>query len=133
MNWAQVSIVFFVSHLAGDYLLQTDWQARRKFGGLGSDSVARRALLSHVLTYTAAFVPALIWIADQTSVVDAAVIGLLIAAPHLVVDDGRLLAVYMRAVKHCTDPPPPGLLQAVDQSFHLIMLWLAALVVSVLS
>ena len=51
--------------MVGDYLLQTDWQARNKRGGLGGDPVARRALLTHVTTYTLAFVPALIWIARR--------------------------------------------------------------------
>ncbi len=51
--------------MVGDYLLQTDWQARHKTGGLGRNPVARRALLAHVATYTLAFVPALIWIGDE--------------------------------------------------------------------
>ena len=63
MPWVEVFAVFVVSHLAGDYLLQTDWQAENKRGGLGGDPVARRALLSHVTTYTLAFVPAFIWLA----------------------------------------------------------------------
>ena len=38
-------MVFVISHLVGDFLLQTDFQARYKHGGLGRDPVARRALL----------------------------------------------------------------------------------------
>ena len=30
MAWVEVFAVFLVSHLTGDYLLQTDWQARHK-------------------------------------------------------------------------------------------------------
>ena len=46
MEWAEITIVFWVSHLAGDFLLQTDWQAEHKHGGLGRDSrVPYRALL----------------------------------------------------------------------------------------
>ena len=30
MNWVSVFARFVVSHLVGDYLLQTDWQARHK-------------------------------------------------------------------------------------------------------
>ena len=44
MPWVEVFAVFTVCHLTGDYLLQTDWQARNKRGGLGSNPVARRAL-----------------------------------------------------------------------------------------
>jgi hypothetical protein len=54
-------------HLAGDYLLQTDWQVRNKPGGLGFDPLARRALISHLLTYTLSFVPALIWVGVRIS------------------------------------------------------------------
>ena len=68
MTWTAVLAGFFVAHMVGDYLLQTDWQARHKAGGLGRDPVARRALLAHVATYTLAFVPALIWIGDELSV-----------------------------------------------------------------
>ena len=51
-----------VCHAAGDFLLQTDWQARNKQAGLGSDPLRRRALFTHIATYTLAFVPALVWI-----------------------------------------------------------------------
>lgn len=132
MSWSEISIVFFVSHLVGDYLLQTDRQAQHKFGGLGRDPLARRALFSHVLTYTFAFVPALIWIGDQIGAVEAIGIGVVIAIPHLVVDDGRLLNLFMRKVKRCPDPTPASLVQAVDQSFHLVMLWATALLASAL-
>ena len=62
VSWVSVFAGFLVAHMVGDYLLQTDWQARHKRGGLGGDPVARRALVTHVTTYTLAFVPALIWI-----------------------------------------------------------------------
>ena len=54
MEWFEVFAVFLVSHLVGDYLLQTDWQAVHKHRGLGPDPVSRRALASHVATYTIA-------------------------------------------------------------------------------
>lgn len=127
MSWSEIFGVFVVSHLAGDFLLQTGWQAEHKRGGLGPDPVARRALVSHVLTYGLAFVPAFVWLADD---VGAAVIGLaaLILVPHLVQDDQRLLVRYMTTVKR-TAPVREGdlLFVAVDQSFHLIALFLIAL------
>src|SRR3954454_9297652 len=99
MPWVEVFAAFVVCHLVGDYLLQTDWQALHKRGGLGSDPVSRRALLSHIATYTLAFVPALIWLADD---IGAAAVGVaaVIALPHMVQDDGRLLTAYMLRVKH---------------------------------
>src|ERR1700742_1464862 len=85
--------------MVGDYLLQTDWQARNKRGGLGADRVARRALISHVTTYTLAFVPAFIWIADELDPVWALVSAVLVFVPHLLIDDGRLVALYLARVK----------------------------------
>ena len=39
MSWVAVFAGFLVAHMVGDYLLQTDWQARHKRGGLGRDRV----------------------------------------------------------------------------------------------
>ena len=127
MSWAEIFIVFFISHLVGDFILQTDRQARYKFGGLSGDRRARNALFSHVFTYTLAFVPALIWIGSHEGAVAAIVIGFAVAIPHLVIDDGRLLELYMRKVKRCPQPLPDNLVMAVDHSTHLIMLWATAL------
>ena len=67
MRWEEVFAVFLVCHVAGDYLLQTDWQAANKRGGLGRNREARRALFAHVSVYTLCFVPAVIWIAIDKS------------------------------------------------------------------
>jgi hypothetical protein len=127
VDWIEIFAVFVVSHLAGDFLLQTEWQAQNKRGGLGSDPIARRALLAHVGTYTLAFVPALIWLGDDIGAWAAVGIGALVAVPHLVVDDGRLLEAYMRRVKGL-EPEPGYLFMAVDQSVHVLSLFGAALV-----
>jgi type IV secretory pathway TrbD component len=127
MPWVEIFAVFVVSHLVGDFLLQTDLQAIRKRGGLGSDRESFRKLLSHTFTYTLAFVPALIWLAGD---IGAWVIGVaaLIGLPHMVQDDGRLLDVYMRRVKG-VEPRPGMLLVAVDQAWHMVALFLLALLV----
>ena len=62
MPWVEVFAVFIVTHVVGDYLLQTEWQAMNKHGGLTGTAPMRRALGSHIATYTLAFVPALIWL-----------------------------------------------------------------------
>ncbi len=128
MPWVEVFAVFAVCHLTGDYLLQTDWQARNKRGGLSSNPVARRALLTHIATYTLAFVPALVWLAGD---LHAGVIWVaaLIAGPHLVQDDGRLLRLYIARVKghHAVEIPP--IVAVVDQSFHVLALFGLALLV----
>jgi hypothetical protein len=127
MEWAEITIVFWVSHLFGDFLLQTDWQATNKFGGLGRERTERAALFSHVAVYTLCFVPALIWIGDATSLLGAIGLAGVIFVPHLVIDDGRLLHLYMVRMKRTPDPQSAGLVAAVDQSTHLISLWATAL------
>jgi hypothetical protein len=127
MAWVEIFAVFFVSHLVGDYLLQTDWQARNKPGGLGRDPVARRALVSHIVSYTFAFVPALIWLGDDIGAAEAVGIGALIAIPHLIQDDGRALAAYVKRIKGQTALEERSVLAAADQSFHVLALFLTAL------
>ena len=117
-----------VCHAAGDFLLQTDWQARNKQAGLRSDPLRRRALFSHVATYTLAFVPALVWIGLEYDALRAIAIGFVVAVPHLIQDDGRLLDAYMARVKGLAQTSP-GLRVAVDQSFHLLFLFGTALLV----
>jgi len=119
--------VLVVCHAVGDFLLQTEWQATHKRGGLGRDPVRRRALLAHVATYTLAFVPALAWLADDLGPGGVAALAAAVFVPHAVQDDGRLLSAYVRTVKH-TEPAPGMLMLAVDQCFHLVVLFGLALV-----
>jgi hypothetical protein len=126
LGWPAVLMSLLASHLAGDFLVQTEWQAVNKTGGL-RESRSRKALLAHVIAYTASFSPALVWIGRRTSVKRAAMVGGAIAIPHLLVDDGQLVEVWLRKVKRVRHPPP-ALAVAVDQSFHVISLLGAALV-----
>src|SRR5919109_3938762 len=119
MSWTEVFAVLIVSHLVGDYLLQTEWQAENKHGGLGRDPVRRRALLSHIATYGLSFVPALIWLAtdiDWWAVLAAA--GIVV--PHLVQDDGRAVDAYLRVAKRTSARPSAFIYIAVDQTFHVL-------------
>jgi hypothetical protein len=127
--WVEIFAVFVVSHLVGDFVLQTDWQARNKRGGLGADPVARRALVSHVATYTLAFVPGFVWLADEVGAAVLAVAAL-VALPHLVQDDGRLLTSYIRVTKRSAVDEGDFVFVAVDQSFHVLTLFLVSLVAS---
>ena len=127
MRWEAVFAVFFVSHLVGDFLVQTEWQALNKRGGLsGGNRIARRALLSHVVVYTLCFAPALVWIVDRTTPLAIGLVAL-IFIPHLVQDDGRLLMAWNRRIKSATFEPGDTVYMAVDQSFHLVALFGAAL------
>lgn len=127
MSWTEVFAVLVLSHLAGDFLLQTEWQATHKHGGLGPDSERRRALFTHIATYMLAFVPALIWIGSETSAVRAIAVFLLIAVTHLIQDDARVVKAYMRTVKH-TDAARSDVAMYVDQSLHMLILFGAALI-----
>lgn len=128
MSWPALSMVFLVSHLVGDFLFQTDWQAANKAGGLGRDSGARRALLSHALTYTVAFVPALVWFASERSALGAVAVVAAVTLPHIAIDHGRAVPWWIAHVKNNPLPPPPGLAVAVDQSMHVVCLFGLALI-----
>ncbi len=125
MSWPGAFLVLLVSHAVGDVLLQTDWQAVNKTRGL-SDAAGRRALIRHVAIYTLAFVPALVWIADERSVGRAIAVAALVAVPHLILDDGRIVRAWLRIVKRVPDAPL-GLSIAVDQSLHVLCLFGASL------
>jgi len=126
VRWEEVFAVFVVCHLAGDFLLQTDWQATNKRGGLSGDRVARRALFSHVAVYTLVFIPAVAWIASEKSALALALLAV-IFVPHLVQDDGRLVTGWNHAVKHAALPPGEAVSIAVDQTFHVVFLFGTAL------
>jgi hypothetical protein len=128
VNWVSVFAAFLVAHMVGDYLFQTDWQARNKRGGLSGDRMAFRALFTHVTTYTLAFVPALIWIGDQLDPGWAILAAALIFLPHLILDDGRIVRAYLANVKRA-EGFDVGLAASVDQSFHVLSLFLVALLV----
>jgi hypothetical protein len=120
MSWPSVFAAFLVCHLTGDLLLQTEWQALTKVRGL-SDPEGRRALMAHVLTYTLPFLPALVWVAAERGVPRALAVALLIALPHVAIDDGRFVRAWLRQVKH-SPSPAPSLRLMVDQSFHVVCL-----------
>jgi hypothetical protein len=129
MPWVEIFAVFVVSHLVGDYIFQTEWQALNKRGGLTGTPTMRWALLSHVATYTLAFVPGLIWLSDSRHW-GVLWVAAVIAVPHLIQDDGTLLAAYARTVKRADLARNPSLGAALDQAFHFLALFLTALLAS---
>lgn len=129
MPWVQIFAVFVVSHAVGDYLLQTDWQAVNKHGGLTGTRTQFLALTSHVTTYTLAFVPSFIWLwSSLHGWVFLLAAGIFI--PHYIQDDGRLLADYAKTVKKADITANVSLGLALDQSFHLVALFVTALIVA---
>lgn len=131
MSWSALFGAFVLSHLIGDYVLQTDWQANNKEHGLiGGGTGARRALVIHGLTYTGAFIPALVWVGAESGVGVAIGTAALVAVPHVIVDDGLLVAWWIRHVKHVTGPPSTVVRLGVDQSAHLLALAAVAFLVT---
>jgi hypothetical protein len=122
VSWVAVFAAFLVAHMVGDYLFQTDWQARNKRGGLSRGGVARRALLQHVTGYTLAFLPAFVWIALKLDAGWAVVAAVLVFLPHVVIDDGRIVRLYLARVKR-VDGFDVSLAASVDQSFHVLLLF----------
>jgi hypothetical protein len=120
MTWPAVLLALLASHLVGDFLVQTEWQAVNKLGGL-VDPRSRRALLAHVIVYTAAFVPALVWIGTRTTPWRAIAVGAVVAIPHLLLDDGHFVRFWLRAVKRAPQPSA-ALTISVDQTFHVVCL-----------
>jgi hypothetical protein len=128
VSWVSVFAGFIVAHMVGDYLFQTDWQALNKRGGLTAGGVSRKALVCHVSTYTLAFLPAFIWIGSELDVVWAIAAAVMVFIPHLIIDDGRLVALYINRVKR-VEGLNLSLAASVDQSFHVLSLFLAAVVI----
>jgi hypothetical protein len=128
VSWVSVLAGFLVAHMVGDYLFQTDWQAMNKRGGLSSGGVSRKALIAHVTTYTLAFLPVFIWIGSELDAVWAIAAAVMVYVPHLIIDDGRLVALYIARVKR-VEGLNLSLAASVDQSFHVLSLFLAAVVV----
>jgi hypothetical protein len=125
MTWPAAFLALLASHLVGDFLIQTEWQAVNKLGGL-ADPRSRRALLAHVAAYTAAFIPALVWIGIRTTPWRAVAVAAIVAIPHLLLDDGHFVQFWLRVVKHAPDPSA-ALTVTVDQTFHVVCLVGAAM------
>lgn len=125
MRWEEIFAVFLVCHVAGDFLLQTDWQATHKRNGL-SGGPPRRALFSHVTIYTLVFVPAIVWIAVHKSAL-AVLLLPVIFIPHLIQDDTRALSAWNRTIKRSDFAPGDFVYVAIDQAFHVLFLFGTAL------
>jgi hypothetical protein len=130
MTWVALFGVFLLSHLVGDFMFQTDWQASNKEHGLRANPGSRRALLLHGLTYTLAFVPALVWVAVEYGSPAALGVAALVGLPHVIVDDGSLVEAWMRQVKHMQGTPTTVVRLGVDQSLHVLALAAVALAVT---
>jgi hypothetical protein len=127
MNWTSRFADLLAAHAVGDFLLQTDWQAQNKRGGLAQNATSRQALAGHVAVYTLACAPVLAGIARGRGGRLAALAAVGIALPHAILDDGRLLARWAHWGKRLEEAEAPGnVMLMVDQSVHLLCLWALA-------
>lgn len=129
VTWPALFGVFLLSHLAGDFLLQTDWQANHK-GTRSRPGAPHRALGVHGITYTLAFVPALLWVAGDSGAAAALGIALLVGLPHIAIDDGRLVGAWVHHVKRVHGTPTTVVRLGVDQTMHLLTLGAVAFLVT---
>jgi Protein of unknown function (DUF3307) len=130
VTWPALFGVFLLSHLAGDFLLQTEFHATHKAGAFRARPDARRALASHGLSYMLAFVPALLWVAGDSGGAAAIGVAALVGLPHIVIDDGELVAIWVRQVKRGNGTPTTVVRVGVDQTFHVLALAAVALLVT---
>ena len=130
MTWPELFGVFLLCHLFGDFGLQTDWQASNKQGGLRERGEHLRALCSHAVVYTLAFLPALIWIGIESGALAAVAVAAGVGIPHAIVDDGGLVSAWIRRVKHVHGTPSTVVRLGVDQSSHILALALVAYLVT---
>ena len=131
MRWIEIFAVFSVSHLVGDMVLQTDWQATHKRGGLRLGAgEAGRALAAHTISYTVAFVPALVWLAGDLRTLAVVGTALIVVVPHAIQDDGRLLEAYSLRVKRMQPSEYPNVMLLLDQTLHLVALFFTALLLA---
>jgi hypothetical protein len=80
-------------------------------------------------TYLLSFVPALVWIWSHHGFGVAVGTLALIGVPHAIQDDGRLLADYVRRVKRVSSESWDRVYLATDQSLHILVLFLIALLI----
>jgi hypothetical protein len=113
--------VLLVSHLVGDWLLQTEWMATEKRHN-------RRALIAHVAVYHLLLLAVLVYRFGYDDVrVYAVVAGL--ALTHALLDRQWPVLALMRRLRISVERPPDWWLQvAVDQVLHVLLLAVAALV-----
>lgn len=112
-----------LAHLAGDWLLQTEWQAVNKVHSW-------RALLTHIAIYHVIVLGVLVARFGFRDVYVYAVVVIL-AITHAVMDRQRFVEWWMRTMRHSVNRSSERwLMIVVDQSIHIILLGLAALFLS---
>lgn len=112
-----------VAHLVGDWLLQTEWQALNKGKNF-------RALFSHIGIYSLLILGVLVFDFGFRYIYVYLVVGIL-ALTHAFMDLGWPIVRFMKTFRIIVERKPERwLVMAVDQTIHILLLAVAALVLS---
>ena len=112
-----------VAHLVGDWLLQTEWQALNK----GQNY---RALFSHIGIYSVVLFGVLVLDFGFQNIYVYLVVGML-ALTHALLDRTWLVIRFMKALRLIVEREPERwLVMAVDQVFHISLLAVAVIILS---
>jgi len=112
-----------VAHLVGDWLLQTEWQARNKAHNY-------RALFSHIGVYSFLMLGVLVVEFGFQNIYVYIVVGMF-ALTHAFMDRGWPVIRFMRSFRIIVEREPERwLVMAVDQSLHILFLGLAVFLLS---
>ncbi|QSB07157.1 DUF3307 domain-containing protein [Natronoglycomyces albus] len=127
-----VFIALFIGHIIGDLITQTDHQAANK---TAPGREGRRACLAHVIGYgltQTAVTVALIALADVDIHPVALVVGLALSIlTHYPLDRGPVLPWISRITRGSKFWSTPSGRLLTDQTAHLTMITIAALIISV--
>ena len=109
-----------LSHLLGDWLLQTEWQAQNK----GHNWIA---LIIHVAIYHIIVLGTLIF-GFKLDIILSVIVVVVLAVIHGILDRRNFVIWLMRTLRITVErKPEPWLLLAVDQSLHILLLGSAAM------
>jgi hypothetical protein len=112
-----------VAHLVADWLLQTEWQALNKDRDF-------RALFSHIGVYSLVMLGVLVAQFGFRNGVVYLVVGM-IALTHGFIDRRKPVIWFMKTFRLIVKRPSnPVLVLAVDQTFHILVLAIAVLILS---
>jgi len=117
--------VLLMAHLIGDWLLQTEWQAKNK-------EYNWMALVIHILIYHIIIVLALVIFFNFDKIMLLWIV-LSMAVIHAILDRRKSVIWLMKTLRITAEREPSGwLLIAVDQSLHLLLLGIVAQILSTL-
>jgi len=118
----EVFLYLLIAHLIGDWIIQTYWMAIEKSKHL-------LPLLAHVFTYHI-FTFGALYLAG-VDLIQAIWATLFLAVTHAILDNRRFEIWWILRIKKFKDREiPTWLLLGVDQSFHLVLLFVVSHLVS---